>query len=129
MLRPLLADPVRAVREAAVRALLDAASLHEATSGPAFGAVLAEWQEALVLRADFPETHLQIGGTALTLRNFDPALAAFRQAVTLDPKLVDAWSMVVRIQAAMGDMQGAHEALEAELAANPGNPDLLALMP
>jgi hypothetical protein len=64
----------------------------------------------------------------LTLRNVDLALAAFRPAVTLDPQMVDAWSMVVRIQAAMGEMQGPLAALDAGLAADPGNPDLLALM-
>jgi len=128
VLRPLLANPLRAMREAAVRALLDAASLPEAAADPAYAAARAEWQEALALRADFPETHLQIGGTALTLRDFDLALAAFRPSVTLDPQMVDAWSMVVRIRAAMGEMQGPLAALDAGLAANPGNPDLLALM-
>lgn len=126
-LRPLLSDPLRTVREAAARALLDAATLPEVMSDPAFGAALSEWQQALMLRADFPETHLQIGGAALTMRNFDLALAAFRQAVQLDPQLIDAWSIMVRIQAAQGDDAGARQSLLMGLNANPQDPTLMAL--
>ena len=129
LLRPLLSDQLRSVREAAVRALLEAATLPGALSDPALGAALAEWQQALMLRADFPETHLQIGGAALTMRNFDLALAAFQQAVRLDPQLVDAWSIIVRLQAAMGDPEGALASLTEGLAANPQSQTLRALVP
>jgi predicted CXXCH cytochrome family protein len=129
LLRPLLSDPLRSVRHAAVRALLDAVALPEASSDPAFTAALAEWQSALSRRADFPETHLQIGGAALTMRNFELALAAFRRAVSLDPQLVDAWSVVVRLQAAMGDQDGAAQSLARALRANPQNLTLQALVP
>ncbi len=127
VLRPALSDPARTVREGAAKALLDAATLPEVMADPAFQAALAEWQEALSLRADFPETHLQIGGAALTFRNFDLALAAFGQAVALDPQLVDAWSMIIRLRAAMGDPVGSAAALRAAMDANPGNAALLAL--
>jgi predicted CXXCH cytochrome family protein len=129
LLRPLLSDPSRSVREAAARALLDAAALPDARSDPALGAALGEWQQALMLRADFPETHLQIGGAALTMRNFDLALSAFRQAVRLDPQLVDGWSIIVRLQAAMGDSDGARASLTDGLAANPQSQILQALVP
>ena len=129
LLRPLLSDQLRSVREAAVRALLEAATLPGALSDPALSAALAEWQQALMLRADFPETHLQIGGAALTMRNFDLALAAFQQAVRLDPQLVDAWSIIVRLQAAMGDPEGALASLTEGLAANPQSQALRALVP
>ncbi len=101
--------------------------LPEVMADPAFQAALAEWQEALSLRADFPETHLQIGGAALTFRNFDLALAAFGRAVALDPQLVDAWSMIIRLRTAMGDPVGSAAALRAAMDANPGNAALLAL--
>ena len=112
-----------------MRALLEAATLPGALSDPALSAALAEWQQALMLRADFPETHLQIGGAALTMRNFDLALAAFQQAVRLDPQLVDAWSIIVRLQAAMGDPEGALASLTEGLAANPQSQTLRALVP
>ncbi|WP_170314627.1 multiheme c-type cytochrome [Aquibium carbonis] len=126
-LRPLLSDPLRTVREAAARALLDVGTQSGSTPDAALSAALAEWQDALALRADFPETHLQIGGAALTMRNFGRALDAFRQAVAFDPQLVDAWTMIVRLQAALGDAEGSRRSLEEALAANPGAPALLAL--
>jgi Tfp pilus assembly protein PilF len=78
-------------------------------------------------RADFPETHLQIGGAALTGRNLEVAEAAFREAVALDPQLVDGWVMVARIRAAVGDVAGARQALDEGLGANPGQGDLEAM--
>jgi hypothetical protein len=128
VLTPLMTDPLRTVREAAARALLDVAA--GASSAPvALEAALDEWREALRLRADFPETHLQIGGAALTMRDFRGALAAFRQAVRLDPQLVDAWSIIVRLLAALGDAEGAVAAYAEGVAANPGHPALLAVRP
>lgn len=128
-LAPLLSDPLRSVREAAARALLDAAPQAGSPAAVALEAALAEWREALRLRADFPETHLQIGGAALTMRDFRSALAAFREAVRLDPQLVDAWSILIRLQAALGDAQGAVAAYTEGIAANPGHPALLAVRP
>jgi predicted CXXCH cytochrome family protein len=121
-LLPALEDPVRAVRLSAARAMLGAPG-----DAPALRAAMAEWQAALAARADFPETHLQIGGAALTARNFELARAAFAEAVAMDPQLVDGWTMVVRIAAATGDTGGARAALAAALAANPGDPTLGAL--
>ena len=88
---------------------------------------MREWQAALAARADFPETHLQIGGIGLTTRDWRLAERAFGEAAALDPQLVDAWAMVVRIRAATGDAAGARAALDAALAKNPGNPGLEAL--
>jgi predicted CXXCH cytochrome family protein len=121
-LLPALEDRVRAVRVSAARALLGAPG-----DAPALRAAMAEWQAALAARADFPETHLQIGGAALTARNFELARAAFGEAVAMDPQLVDGWTMVVRIAAATGDTAGARAALATALAANPGDPTLGAL--
>ena len=47
-----------------------------------------------------------------------------REAASLDPQLVDAWAMVVRIRAGTGDMAGARAALAEAMAKNPGNPAL-----
>ena len=41
--------------------------------------------------------------------------------MTLDPQLLDAWRMLVRIAAATGDTPGAMAALEEAEAANPGS--------
>ncbi len=113
-----LDDPVRAVRVAAARALIDVPG---AEAEPAVRGAMREWRGALTASADFPETHLIIGGIGLTSRNFELASQAFREAVTLDPQLLDAWRMLVRIAAATGDTPGAMAALEEAEAANPGS--------
>ncbi len=127
-LAPLLADPSRAVRIAAAKAMLGADASH---GSDAMRASLAgatdEWHRSLASRRDFPETNLQIAGTALVGRNFPLAEAAFREAVELDPQLVDGWIMIARIRDAFGDTAGARGVLDDALASNPGQPDLAAL--
>jgi len=126
-LEPLLSDPRRTVREAAAKALIDAQVTLDTPQATALAAARQEWSEALRLRADYPETQLQMGGAALQARDFAAALTAFERAVTLDPQLVDAWSMVVRLHAAMGNTDAAQAALARALTANPGNSRLLSL--
>ncbi len=124
----LLDDPAAAVRFAAVRQMLDApiAKLPKQIDSQ-YQAALKEWQDSLVRRADFPESQIALAGTALMTRNFPGAVAAFREAVTLDPQLVDAWIMLVRIPAAMGDAETAQGNLDEALAANPGDERLQVL--
>ena len=127
-LLPLLEDERRVVRNAAVRELLTARIARlPGTYEDSFRAATAEWQETLSANADFPETQLVLGGVALTMRNVPAALASFREAVHLDPQLVSAWSMVVRLEAASGNADAAQAALKEALARNPGDPTLLQL--
>ncbi len=123
-----LADPRRAVRIAAAKAMLgaDVSGTPEAER-TALGGAMAEWQASLANRLDFPETNLQIAGVALVDRNFRLAEAAFREAVALDPQLVDGWIMIARIRAASGDAAGAAAILDEALASNPDQPDLAIL--
>ena len=69
----------------------------------------------------------QIAGAGLTMRNWSLALQGFREAVALDPQLVDGWSMIVQILAALNRPDEARAALAEALAANPGNPALAQL--
>jgi predicted CXXCH cytochrome family protein len=125
---PLLTDQVRAVRIAAVRALITPPPRGlSGEAGTDVARARAEWQAALAAKIDFPETHLVIGGTALVLRNLHAAEAAFREAVSLDPNLVDAWLMLGRIHAAVGDRRSARQVLERALEHNPADLDLLML--
>lgn len=117
-----LTDPVRAVRIAGARALVEARG-----DDDALAAARAELTTALATNADFPETQLQIGGLSLRMRDWARAEAAFQEAASLDPQLVDAWFMLVRIRAALGNRAGASAALAAALRANPGAPPLLDL--
>jgi cytochrome c-type biogenesis protein CcmH/NrfG len=118
----MLKDPLRAVRITAARELLgvplsnlppgDAAAVEQA---------MQEWRLALLAKADFPETQMMIAGTALVTRNWKAAEGAFREAVHLDPQLVEAWVMIVRILAALGDQPAARAALVDAMAANPAD--------
>ncbi|WP_424931951.1 tetratricopeptide repeat protein [Amaricoccus macauensis] len=116
----LLDDPARNVRIATARALLDAPIAR--LPGPIaedMRNAMGDWQGSMQGRLDFPETHLQMAGMALTMRNFAAAESAFREVVTLDAQMVDAWVMLARIAAASGDMEKATSTLEEAVAANP----------
>ena len=116
----LLDDPSRSVRIAAAGQFLDApiARLPDDIAAD-LAAAMNDWQGALVSRLDFPETHLQSAGMALTLRNFPAAAAAFRETVRLDPQRTDAWVMLVRIAAATEGVEAARDILSDALEANP----------
>ncbi len=117
-----LSDPSRSVRMAAAQSLLDAQIArmpprYETALRNAFG----EWQASMASRLDFPETHLQMGGMALVMRNMPAAMNAFAEATRLDPQLSDAWIMQVRIAFATGDEAQGRALLDTALARNPGN--------
>lgn len=127
-LLPLLRDETRAVRIAVGRELLGTPTPGISTEdAAALQAAIGEWQASLVTKFDFPETQLVMAGVGLRTRNFQGALASFQEAVRLDPQMVQAWTMIVRIQAATNQIDGARSALEAALKVNPGDPALLGL--
>lgn len=127
-LAPLLSDDMRAVRIATAREMLNLPSnLLPEGDRAAFGQAMQDYQTALQTKLDFPETHMQLGGIALVTRNFDGALAAFSEATLLDPQMVQAWTMVVRLNAALGKPDAAKASLSEALAANPGDQMLLSL--
>lgn len=83
-----------------------------------------EWQAALGGRLDFPETHLQLGGMALSMRNLPAAASAFREVVRLDPQQIEAWVMLARIAAATEGATATRTVIDEALAANPEDPIL-----
>ena len=127
-LLPLLSDPVRMVRMSAVPDMLGAPIAHlPAKIAETLRRAADEWQQSLSNRLDFPETHLVLGGTALTMRNLPAAAGAFRTAVTLDPQRAEAWVMLVRLEATLNGREAAEKAVADGLAAIPGQPDLEAM--
>lgn len=126
----LLDDPVRSVRIAAAKSLLDApiARLPERQRQD-MAQAMGDWQSSLSTRLDFPETHLQIAGMALTTRRFPNAIRAFREVVELDPQRVEAWVMQVRIAAAIGQSEeDIRTILREGIDANPGDLTLQSLL-
>jgi predicted CXXCH cytochrome family protein len=121
-----LSDPMKSVRIEAAKQMLDAPI---ARMPPAIEAdyqrAMTDWRTAMSNRMDFPETHLVLGGVALTLRNLPAAEAAFRDVVRLDPQRTDAWVMLVRIAVATDGAEAASDVLAEALTAVPDNATLL----
>ncbi len=118
----LLSDPFATVRIAAARELLDAKVARlPGQMDLALRSAMAEWQESMRMKFDFPEGQMVIGGAGLVVRNLQGALQAFREAARLDPQLVQAWRMIVIIQIADGNRTGAKKSLEEALKHNPNN--------
>ena len=85
---------------------------------------MGEWRDSLVNKLDFPETHLVLGGMALTMRNFEAAAGAFREVVDMDPQRVEAWSILVRLTSAMQGPDAARQVLRQALIQVPDDPTL-----
>ncbi len=126
---PAFEDPAKSVRIAAAREFLGAPVARlPARTAEAVKNATAEWRASLLAKADYPETHMAIGGAALVLRNLRAAEQAFRETVRLDPQRLEAWTMIARILAATGDLNGARAALNDALAANPSSEVLQSLL-
>ncbi len=126
LLTPLLSDPFRSVRQVAAIAIAGAgaAALPSADDGK-FRSGLREYLDARLASADMPESHMAIGGMALSRRQWKEAEAAFATAAEMDPQLTEAWAMRAQIAEARGDAKAAEAALAAGIAASPRNIDLL----
>ncbi|WP_420412196.1 multiheme c-type cytochrome [Roseibium sp.] len=123
-----LEDPRKAVRIEAARQLLGLQGIRLPETAVANAQRASkEWQSSLAAKADFPETHMAIGGASLTMRNWQAAIAAFKEVTILDPQLVQAWVFIVRLQLGLQDFASAQTTLQKALSANPGTPELLAL--
>lgn len=121
----LLGDPVKAVRIAAARGFLgmQIAYLPDHMNR-SLNVAMGEWQASLAAKADFPETQMVLAGMGLTTRRMDVALKAFGEAVELDPQLIQAWVMMVRIHSALGNTPTALQIINQALAENPDSVQL-----
>ncbi len=127
-LEPLLSDPTRNVRISAAKEFLSIpaqAMTQDQRASAQQG--MADWQRSISNRLDFPETHLVLGGWALTLRNAPAAERAFREVVTLDPQRVEAWPMLVQLAHINRGVQAALATLDEALLVLPDDPNLVQL--
>ena len=126
LLRPLLADPARTVRQAAAIELAGTGvAALPSSDDDAFRKALREFVDMRLAAADTPESHMAIGGFALSRRQWKEAEAAFGTATEMDPQLAEGWLMQAQLREATGDATGAEAALSAGLAAAPTNIALL----
>ncbi|MDA7967301.1 MAG: hypothetical protein MPJ51_21700, partial [Ruegeria sp.] len=121
----LLDDPERMVRIEAAKAMLTIppARLPQDTAA-GMRRAMSDWQGSLQARIDIPETHLVLGGMALTLRNFPAAKGAFQEVVRMDPQREDAWVMLARITAAVDGSEATLAVLDEALQRIPDSPAL-----
>nr|WP_217359415.1 multiheme c-type cytochrome [Ruegeria arenilitoris] len=125
-LEPLLSDPLLNVRISAAKEFLNIPG--EALTPEQQVQVaqsMEEWQGAIANRLDFPETHLVLGGMALTFRNAPAAERAFREVVTLDPQRAEAWPMLVQLAQINRGADAARDVLQEGLEVLPDDPGLL----
>ena len=122
---PLLSDTSKLVRIAVAREFL-AMPLPNMPERIAIDVTNAmqDWRASLEAKTDFPETQMVLGGIGLTTRRMDMALQAFGEAVELDPLLIQAWIMMIRIQTALGDRDGALQTVNNALEMNPQSVEL-----
>ncbi|QIG49017.1 hypothetical protein G5V57_15580 [Nordella sp. HKS 07] len=126
ILKPLLSDPVRSVRQAAAAELAgESDAITDAETRTAFERALSEYRAAREALADTPESQMALAGLALSLRDWAAAEASFSEAVRLDAQIVGAWVMLARLRSALGDDAGARSYLEAGLAKSPKSIELL----
>lgn len=127
-LSPLLSDTSRSVRLSAVKEFLTipGQTLTQLQRNNTREA-MTDWQRSLANRLDFPETHLVLGGMALTLRNLEAAESAFRQVVLLDPQREEAWPILVQLTQLNRGPEAAYIVLQEALNMLPESPALLEL--
>lgn len=126
LLMPLLADPSRSVRQrTAVEIAGAGVAMLPADDDAAYRKGLQDFVDARMANADTPESHVAIGGLALSRRQWDEAQQAFTAAVEIDPQMVSAWLVLAQLAEARGNAKGAEDALTAGLAASPRSVDIL----
>jgi len=86
---------------------------------------LKDFMDTRMANADTPESHVAIGGLALSRRQWDEAQKAFTTATEMDPQMASAWLVLAQLAEARGDAKGAEDALTSGLAASPRNIDML----
>lgn len=116
----MMADPIRSVRIAAVRATLGISTAGlDADALAVVKKARLEFQNSMRARTDFPETHMQMAGLAMSGRNMRAADAAFSEALLLDPQLTNAWSARARMAMVSRQPKRAEKILMDGLKKNP----------
>jgi Flp pilus assembly protein TadD len=122
---PMLTDPSRTVRLAAVPAL---ASVPSAQWTPedrrVFETAATEYRASQMVNADRAEAHANLGRLAMNLGRPDEAAREFRAAIHLWPKFPAPWIQLADLERTRGQEPVADSVLRAGLATNPESADL-----
>ena len=121
---PLLEDPVRTVRFAAVDALADAVGQVTPADAQrtAFERAVAEYRAAQMLNADRAESWLNLGALDARLGHADAAEAAYRRAIATDPHFLPGYVNLADLYRALGrDAEGEATLRQGLTRANDGS--------
>jgi len=121
VLAPLLADPLRAIRIEAARALAGQQDSLSAEQRNAWQKAADEYIATLHYTADRPEARVALGSFEAQLGRHELAQAAFAQALALDPGFVPAYLNAADAWRSQGNEAQARAAIEAGLARAPKN--------
>ncbi|WP_299394370.1 tetratricopeptide repeat protein [Pelagibius sp.] len=117
---PLLEDPLKAVRIAAARLMVDVTPLaFPAEAVLPFDRAAAEYRTSLLASADLPETQMNIASLALRTGNPRAAEAALNRALDLNGHFEDAWLRLGSLQQGRGRSAEAAASFRAGLARLP----------
>lgn len=122
---PLLSDPVRAVRIEAAR-LLAAVPLGELDDDKRtlLDAAIGEYLGSQLAMAERPEAQANLGNLYAAKGEVDAAVAAYREAMALDPRFSPAYMNLADLYRHIGDETGAEGVLRQGIAVYSGSGDL-----
>lgn len=107
-LRPVIEDPVRAVRLEVARALIGQGALDRSVNDGRTEQTLREYEQTQRANADRPEAMLGLGNLLAALGQIDAAQSAYRAAIALDRSFVPAYvnlSELLRARQGEGEAQ------------------------
>ena len=124
-LEPMLADPARAVRIEAARALAPLRGrIVEPAAVRAMDAALAEYRAAQALEADRPESHVNLGLLEALLGRPEAAQREYETAIRLGPFFVPAYANLADLHRQQGRDEDGERVLRAGIARVADSADL-----
>jgi len=129
MLAPLLSDPVRAVRLAAVGALAGVPlELLKPYQRDAFAAAVEEYRQAMAYSLDFASSGFNLGNLDASLGNLADAERSYRQALAVDDLFFPAAVNLAVLLSRQGRNDEAGTLLEGVVAHYPDNADAASML-
>ncbi len=126
---PLLDDPVRSVRIAAARQVVGIPTHDLSPDDRAIvNTAVREYQDSLSAQADFPEVQLNLARFAERVGKNKTAAQSLHAALTLDPKLPEAWIRLVLMKIEAQRFEEAKQTLQQAVAEVPDSGALYQLL-
>lgn len=124
-IKPLLNDPVRAVRITAANLLISVPKQHFSEGElQQRDKALEEYKAAQLAMADHPEGHANLGNLAIRMGEIQPAISAYQTAISLDPAFIPAYHSLGQLYYARQRYKEAVEIFRKALAINPAEGEI-----